>query len=508
MTSTDGGTRTARRRPNILLVMADQWAAASLGVYGCDVPGVSPHLDALAARGVTYERHYTPIPLCGPSRNALFSGMSPQSSGVVGNDVEPRPGTPFVPSLLRAAGYRTAGAGKFHFTPHSNYPPADLSHLGFDEVEVTEDTKHGPWLDWVAAGHPEYYERALATAWPMPYLRSLPPDGRDATDEWDRARRTHLDPLRAPPYRRIFHPSPLPAELHQTSWITDRAIAHLDEMARADDPFFQFVSYVDPHDPYDPPEEWASRYDWRDMPPPVPQEWSRGDGPWQYAAFQDSKFELDSFDDEAWARLRAAFYASCAFVDDQVGRLLRHLRETGLEHDTLVLFTTDHGDVIGDHGLLMKGPWHYDRTIRCPMLVAGPEVAAGRRFAGLTGHLDVMPTLMAAAGVGAPAGEGRPLPLTGPELAAEKGHARLVVETNTSYVAPADPVRTLLTDDGWRLTVFPGQRYGELFDLRSDPDEQLNRWRDPDCLQRRLSMTEQLVAAMAEPAVLGRRDDT
>lgn len=497
-----------QRRPNILLVMADQWAAASLGAYGCDVPGVSPHLDALAARGVTFERHYTPIPLCGPSRSALFSGMSPQTSGVVGNDVEPRPGTPFLPRLLRDGGYRTAGVGKFHFTPHSNYPPTDLSHLGFDRVEVTEDTKHGAWLDWVASAHPEHYERAFATAWPMPYLRSLPPDGRDGSEDWERARRTHLDPLRVPPYRRIFHPSPLPAEVHQTAWITDRAIAQLDEAADVGEPFFHYVSYVDPHDPYDPPAEWASRYDWQTMPPPVPQEWSRADGPWQYAAFQDSKFEIASFDAEAWARLRAAFYASCSFVDDQVGRLLGRLRETGQERETLVLFTTDHGDMVGDHGLLMKGPWHYDRTIRCPMVVAGPGAASGRRFPGLTSHLDVMPSLLKAARVQPPACEGRPLPLSEAELTTDPGHARLVVETNTSYVAPADPVRTLLTDDGWRLTIFPGQAYGELFDLRADPDEQHNRWRDTDCLHHRLSMTEQLVAAMAEPAVLGRRGST
>lgn len=491
-------------RPNIVMILADQWAAASVGAYGCGVPNVSPHLDQLAESGVVYERHYTPIPICGPSRNALLNGRSPMVSGMIANDVEPRADTPFFTHDLRAAGYRTVGVGKFHFTPHTNYPPTTLEHLGFDHVEVTEDTRHGPWLDWIAAEHPEYFKRALATTWPMPYMSSLPPDGRDATVEWELARSEHLDPLLRPPFRRIFHPSPLPAELHQSSWIANRAIANLDKLATTDAPFFLYVSFVDPHDPYQPPEPWASRFDWRTMPKPIPQEWDRRSGPWQYARFQDTKFELDTFGDETWARLRAAYFASCAFVDDQVGRLLRSLEEHGLKDDTIIVFTTDHGDVIGDHGLLMKGSWHYDKTIRCPLIISGPGIAQGARFGGLTSHLDMRPFVLHVAGLDVPPSEGQVLPTSPEGVAADPGHHWIVVETNTSYVAPADQVRTLISADGWRLTVFCDQNYGELFNLNKDPTEQHNLYTEPDHLQRRLDMTEQLVAAMAAPAVVGR----
>lgn len=495
------------QQPDILLILADQWGAASVGAYGCDVDGVTPHLDALAARGVRYDRHYTPTPICGPSRNAMLTGRSPSVTGVVANDIEPRADIPFFTQELREAGYGTAGVGKFHFTPHTNYPPSDLDHLGFDDVQVTEDTRHGPWLDWVAAEHPQHYEAAFATAWPTPYLASLPPDGRDARPEWAAARARHVEPLTRPPYRRIAHPSPLPEEVHQSTWIADRAIADIRACEAAPTtPAFHYVSFVDPHDPYDPPQSWAERFDWRAMPAPVPQEWARAGAAWEYGAFQDSKFELDTFDEETWARLRAAFYASAAFVDDQIGRILQAVEESGRE--TLVLFTTDHGDLIGDHGLLMKGPWHYDKAIRCPMVVAGAGTAEGAAVGTLTSHLDLRPTILDAAGVDAGMGEGRALPRRPDELLEPAPRERLLVETNTSYVAPQrDQVRTLITADGWRLTIFCDQAYGELFDLLNDPQEQHNVFDDPGHLGRRLAMTEALVAESAA-AVMARYDQS
>lgn len=497
---------TAGTRPHVLLVMADQWPASALGCYGSPVPDVSPAVDRLAVEGVLFERHHTPIPLCGPSRAALFTGSSPLASGCVANDVEPRPHTPFVSALLAQAGYRTFGAGKFHVSSLRRPPPTDLTHLGFQDIALTEDPKHGAWLDWVRTEHPDHYEQALAVSWPMPYLDDPGPDGAPPLRAaWEDAYRRHLEPLQQPPHRRIVHPSPLPAELHQSTWITDRALEALDRAAAGRDPAFTFVSYVDPHDPYDPPEPYWSAADPGAVPPAVPQEWTREASPWQYREFVDTRFELSTFTEATWALLRGAYYAGCRFVDDQIGRLLDGLEERGLAQDTLVVVTSDHGELAGDHGLLMKGPWHYDATTRCPMVVRGPGVAQGARFAGLTSHLDVLPTLLAAAGVEHGPTEGRPLPLTAARLAQDPGHEHLVVETNTSYLADPDPVRTLLTADGHRLTLFPGQEYGELFDLRADPQEQVNHYPDPAWATRREGLTRELVGALAEQSVATRR---
>lgn len=432
---------------------------------------------------------------------------------MTGNDDQPDPArAALVTHHLREAGYHTAGAGKFHFTSYRTYPPDSLDHLGFDEVSVTEDPKHGSWLDWIAAEHPEHYDQALATTWPMPYLSDYPPDGRDLRPAWEAAVAHHLTPLQQPPNRRIVHPSSLPAGLHQSSWITDQALRMIDR-APQDQPLFCYVSYVDPHDPYDPPEPYWSRYDWRDLPAPAAREWGPGAQPWQYPEFVSRMFELDTFDDETWARLRAAFYGSCRFVDDQIQRILTHLDRTGLGDNTVVLFTSDHGDVIGDHGLGMKGPWHYDQTIRTPLIMAGPGVACGTRQTGLSSGLDVCPTLLDLAGV--PVATTRDDPVApGPYLGrvlpyrsgADRagGHGRLLVETNASYLSERDPVRTVLTADGWRLTEFPGQTYGEMFDLTADPHEQHNHYTDPAHTDRRADLTNELVAATCDASLIGR----
>ncbi|SEE61366.1 sulfatase family protein [Ruania alba] len=499
---------TATEQPDILLILADQLPAAALGSYGCTVPSVTPHLDALAERGVRFDRHYTPVPICGPSRVALLTGCSPAVTGGVANDSPRHPDVRYAPQDLREAGYTTTGIGKFHLVPHSEYPPDDLDEFGFDHVEITEDTKHGPWMDWIAQEHPERVDEAFATTWPAPYLSAMPPDGRDERDRWEQAQQRHLAPLAAEPHRPIVHPSPLPAELHQSTWIADRTIHHMQERD-PDRPMFLYASFVDPHDPYDPPEPWWSFVDPDDVPSPVPQEWDRHNAPWQYPAFQDTKFGLDTFDEGTWATLRAAYFGSLAFVDEQIGRILTALRDSGRERDTLVLVTTDHGDLLGDHGLLMKGPWHYDSCIRVPMIAAGAGTEVGASFDGLTSHLDLRPTLLSAAGIDAGPSEGVRLPRSTTELSDHQGHDHLVVETNTSYVAPAgDQVRTLLSADGWRLTVFPDQEYGELFHLVDDPQEQTNRYDEPGCLQRRLQMTEELVAAMAAPSMAQYRPGT
>ena len=367
-------------KPNILMIMADQWAAKNLGCYGCKVPGVSPHLDALAARGRRFERFYANVPVCGPSRACIFTGRSPAATGVYHNNIEIAPATPLFTPLLRAQNYHTWGVGKFHFSPMQQFPPASFDELGWDEVEVSEDPKHGPYLDWMWKQHPEHYETALAMSWPMPYLDNYPPDGHDLRPRWRAAYERHLAPQKRAPNRPIFHPSPLPRELHQSRWIADRAI---ERLANCDGqtPFFGFVSFVDPHDPYDPPAPYDEMFAPNAVPPPVPREWTDDWGARDYLKFRETMFEIADFSAEDWARLRALYFGSCRFVDDEIGRVLAALAARGLDANTTVIFLTDHGDLVGDHGLLMKGPWHYDGCVRCPLIVAEPNIAPRNRRA-------------------------------------------------------------------------------------------------------------------------------
>ncbi len=476
-------------QPNILFIMADQWAAASLGCFGCDVAGVTPNLDELARRGTRFSRFYANVPVCGPSRATIFTGRSPAAHGVWHNNIEISLDTPLFTQHLRAAGYRNWGVGKFHFSPMQLPPPTDLQHLGFDEVSITEDPKHGPYLEWIAREHPDFYPPALAMSWPMPYLQNYPPHGENLFPAWQEAAKKWVEPQKSAPFRGIFYPSPLPMELHQTRWIADCAIARL-EKHDASQPFFGFVSFVDPHDPYDPPAPYAQMFEPREMPPPIAQEWTRDFCARDYAKFQDSMFEIKNFDADDWAQLRALFYGSCRFVDDEIGRILAALRRSGLDENTVVVFLSDHGDLIGDHGLLMKGPWHYDKVVRCPLLVSGPQIPRNEVCEALSCTLDIAPTILELAGVEAP-------PLEGKTLLNGEGWSEIALQTNASYVNTRGGCRTLVSDKGWRLTLFPEGDYGELFDLKNDPNEQNNLFRDVKHQTRRLEMAERLVGAMA-----------
>lgn len=452
-------------RPNILFVMADQWAAKSLGCYGASLP-VSPTLDALAARGTRFARHYANVPVCGPSRACIFTGRSPAAHGVWHNNIEISPDTPLFTTALQNAGYDTWGVGKFHFSPMQEPPPRSFSQLGFSRVEITEDPKHGPYLEWIRREHPAFYETALAMSWPMPYIENRA--------EWQRVYDRFLHPQKAG-FGQIFYPSPLPEELHQTTWITDRAMAQI-EAAPRDAPFFGYVSFVDPHDPFDPPAPYATMFDPDDIEVPTPPSWTREGGARLYAEFAEKMFGIRDFSARDWAKLRALFFGSCRFVDDQIARLLAALEARGLHENTVVIFTTDHGEMAGDQGLLMKGPWHFDACVRCPLIVAGRGIEPNAVRNDLSCTYDFAPTILGLCGV-----EHEFSTPTNRDLLAKNANLaprNLVLQSKASYVSQNSGAISLVSEENWRLTLFPEENYGELFDLSADPDEQNNLFFD------------------------------
>ncbi len=261
-------------QPNIVFIMADQLAAAMLHCYGGTVDS-TPTLDRLAADGVRFDRCYATHPVCAPNRATILTGRSSCIHGIITNNYTLLPDNTTYAQVLQALGYRTGGFGKFHQTPMHTPVPESLTYLGFGESTVTEDPKW-PWLDWVAREHPEHYEAALAMCWDWPNHPSDPRIGDRAE-----ARRKHLQSLvDAEPWP-LMHASPLPPEVHDTTYITELGLdfmqRHLAE--HGDQPFFCHISYVDPHDPYDPPEPYASMFDPDAMPEPLPAEWLDGDYP-------------------------------------------------------------------------------------------------------------------------------------------------------------------------------------------------------------------------------------
>jgi choline-sulfatase len=454
---------------NTVLIQTDQLAAKWLECGAAD----TPNLHRLAREGMRFTRCIAHNPVCMPSRASMLTGRSSRHHGVLLNGYELGHDLPTFAQVLQRNGVRTVGFGKFHLQCHLRSAHNDVRPYGFDEARVTEDIRAGDWLDWVRAERPEAYERALATVWPTPHLREYGPERENLLPKVLDAARRH------PPRRaaKLAWPCIVPEEATQTRWIGDLAC---QEIGKAHAPFFLYVSFVAPHDPYDPPSRFLDRVDGSRIPEPVPAAWQND--PLAPALFRNSAGlePLVGLCADEWRTMRHYYLASLAFIDDQVGRIVQAIEERGLRDTTRVLFTSDHGDLLGDHGLPYKGAWHYDACVRVPLIAWGPGIRSGVCDAPVE-TMDLYPTVLDLAGAkDSPATEGRSLM---PWMRGERP-ARWRSEAYSESYATYDNVeqrnwaRTVRTSD-YRYTLYAAGGGEMLFDLRADPDEQRNLAGDP-----------------------------
>jgi arylsulfatase A-like enzyme len=315
--------------------------------------------------------------------------------------------------------------------------------------------------------------------------------------------------------------SALPAELHASTWIGDQAVDFVRTSA-GEAPFFLWASFPDPHPPLCPPKAYADRYSADEMPLPRRRPGELADKPAHFRGEADAQepgwrpfgrghVAHEPRDDRADAQARAAYYAMIEQVDHNVGRVLAALEATGQLERTIVMVIADHGELLGDHWLDGKGPWHYDGCTRVPFLIRYPAAfPAGSVVEGFASQCDVAPTVCELAGVpyttwppadesyaGGRLAEPGVLPdVQGVSLvAAGRGAGpardRVLIETEWRWV-PGLHLKTLRTPE-WRLTVYAGRPTGELYDLREDPEEYTNRWADPASKGVRQELTAALL---------------
>ena len=474
---------------NVLLVTTDQQKATTMGAYG-DPLGATPRLDALAARSTRFTRCRTQNPFCQPARATILTGQYPSTHGVIRNGID-LPDEATAESLathLDAAGFATAFFGKAHFAsyfpdfptgrlesvPDSASVPPDWygPYFGFRHVELVTDVHNirlaphaGRW-NWGFGPPPmglHYARHLFRDGRERGYerLRLMQPEaaGRtwDATQSWK---------------------NQLPEEDHPTTWIADRAI---DWLSTVRQPFFAWVSLPDPHHPFDPPKPWCDRYTPADMlavlPPVHPDDldgkpdfqrmWSTG--------FRGTEWEWTNpgwsqFTTAEQCTILAHYYGMIAQLDHHIGRVLDALAARGLAEDTLVLFTGDHGDFMGDHQMMLKAPIHYEALIRVPLIVHGPGFGVGETVDDPVGTIDIAPTVFDACGLPMPAHlQGRSLRARGREWAL----------TEDDMLRGSFAFRTLTTGR-YRLTRDQVVlERSELYDLADDPGELTNRWDDP-----------------------------
>ena len=477
----------AQKRPNILLLMADQVRWDALGCYG-NTQIRTPNIDRIALSGSTFDNHYVQNPVCSPSRCSVLTGRYPKNHGTRDNGIPLRDSEITFPQVLRENGYLTAAIGKMHittqFVPKENEEddwPND--RYGFDIVHTTCDTKTGEYLNWLKEKSPADYAEVKLQG-----ERKMREDKASAADK----------DTSGPPqvYRSNINP-----KFHQSAWIADRTI-DLIEQATPEKPFFAFCSFVDPHHPFDPPEPYASLYDPDKLALPVRKEGEMEDKPPHFMrhltgrGYSNEKYDYRSLSDHAWGQVKAAYYGMITLVDENIGRILDALSAKGIENDTLILLTNDHGELLGDHGILFKGPFHYDSIIKAPMIVKWPGVVPmGSRYSQMTEHVDIMPTLLEYAGIRPPYGV-QGISMAG-ILRGDKGAGRAYAMTEFNCYDWGLSVKTLTGKD-YKITYYAGQNYGELYDRNADPNEFVNLWNHPDYAAVKAQMLKKLMDRIIE----------
>lgn len=404
----------------------------------------TPNFDRLCQSGVAFTHAFSPVPVCSPARDRLFTGADSKTLGEVNSHLCWRPTARSFHSVLAEAGYKTGGFGKMHFKPTRE--SHGFTHFALHEElqsggrEYREDDDYFVYLRDQGLGHIRYPCGVRGLLYSQPQT------------------------------------SPIPEEHHETKWVTDRAIDFIDTFHRV--PFLCFASWMQPHWPVHVPKQWADLYDNDEIDLPVWNDEEQAHLPWLSRLMRDCSDMADGGKDPAIDRIlraKALYYASISYIDHQVGRILDRLEAHGLMDDTLIIFTSDHGEMLYDH-LTVNKCVPYEPSVRIPMIVSGPGMRnPGTPADDFTTLLDIAPTIYEFTGVEPPTG----CPLAGASLLGDReevrGRQEVFSEIGTGITGGFVSIRTRK----WKYAFNHFGGLKQLFDLENDPHELQNLLLDP-----------------------------
>lgn len=468
-------------KPNILCFVMDQLRADHLGCYGN--PDVkTPNIDRLAERGVRCDQSFVANPVCMPNRASMFTGQYPQAHGLRYNGFTLPPSRVTLPEVLRQNGYQTASIGKIHISAGAH----EISNPKLkDPIQQYESQQYWQKNDsmplpyyglehvYLVDGHGDYvyghYKNELDREHPGMSEKLLPQN----------ASYTPGDHLRD--FKHGCWEQSIPVEHHYNTVIADKTINYLDQRDE-DKPFFLWCSFPDPHHPYTTPAPYSRMYDpqkilyspkrrdgeLEDLPPYMKEmvEGTSREMPWSY---QDS--------DENFRTMIAYTYGMISFVDDCIGRIMNHLEQSGLAENTIVVFLSDHGDMLADHGLNQKGPYLFESLVRVPTIWNCPDtVQSNQSSNAVVSTVDLCPTLLDFAGVKIPGCvQGRSYrPVLSNGTSEHRAWAYIEFD-NSAYTSQRQ-----IRSKEWAMTYDLRGETGMLFDLKNDPDELYNLWDNPN----------------------------
>jgi arylsulfatase A-like enzyme len=485
----------SRERTNILLIMTDQHRWDTLGCYG-QTACRTPHLDGLAERGVRFDAAYTPTSPCSPARAAIFTGLYPHQNGVLENDDPVNPAAPTMASELGRAGYNLGYVGKWHVD--RDKVPSDYGFRGKDfpgyGYPPTQGLVEGLRFMNRIKPAPHYAE----------YLRERglePPKVLEAYYGANPGQPGHeVHALQSGAIEQSF-------EAMVSAQTIDLLREFAQEREQTDKPFFLWANFWGPHTPILIPEPYWSMYDPASIPeePSFSETWERKPG---VQELFERFWGMRDWGWEGWREAIARYWGYVTMIDDLVGRILAALRELGLEENTLVVFTTDHGDMIGAHRLIEKGPFTYEESYRLPFVAAHPDCRTpGATSDEFVYSFDLLPTFCEVAGLEPPqslAGSSASILPTMLDAATSTGRDSIYTSFESQvFHAPNRMVRTRR----WKFVYNPSD-IGELYDLAQDPHELRNLIDLPETrqVQRELmALMRQHMVRVGDP-ILGRFD--
>ena len=445
-------------RPNILWICTDQQRYDTIGALGNQYVS-TPNIDQLVEEGVTFTHAYCQSPICTPSRGSFLTGMYPSAMHVNGNGNEYFPDSPpLVTRLLADAGYDCGLIGKLHLaSAHRRIEPRVNDGYRYWQYS------HAPRDDWET--------------------------GHDYAD-WVRSKGHILGEL-------TKSIDGVPAELHQTTWCAEKTMEFIRH--ERDTPWLASVNIYDPHPPFNPPKTYRDMFNPADMPGPLFREsdleqqqkleaidfQSKGRPPEELdirspiLPQSPGTAEAASAGGRDAKTLQAAYYAMIKLIDDVLGRILETLEETGQRERTMIIFTSDHGETLGDHGLIQKGCRFYEGLVRVPLIFSLPgHFEGGLRSDALVGLLDKTPTLLELTGLEIPDRmQGMSLlPILKGEASPAYHRDFVRCEFYDAIDQPDGTFATMYRDRRYKLVIYHGHAHGELYDLETDPGEFENLW--------------------------------
>ncbi|OWV46173.1 sulfatase [Mameliella alba] len=513
--SHDGRSWTLSDRPSFILFITDQHRADFLGCYGHPLVK-TPNIDAMAAQGVSFDRFYVSSPVCMPNRASLMTARMPSSHGVRSNGIPlSKQNVTFV-ELLKDAGYKTALIGKSHLQNFTGKPailPRSETRPGFYRASgaLAEAVRHDLLSPVYSQEEPDFWAgpqpRVETPFYGFDHVELVTGHGDEVGGDytaWLLERCPEAASL-VGPTNQLDHDyvcpqavrTAVPEELYSTSYIAERAMAWLEENGDQEQPFFLMVSFPDPHHPFNPPGRFWDMYAPENFP--VPEAFQRNDWtpPPHVAGIMEER-------EAGRAALKGMGTIGCSpreaqeaqaltcgmisMIDEAVGRV----RSLPAAQEAIGIFTSDHGDHLGDHRMLLKGAEHYEQLIRVPFIWSEPgDGKAGTRADQIGQTHDIGPTILERARIESAIGmQGRPLLEGGRDAAlVQYDHQK---ENPNIGIGPR--VHTLRTER-WRLSLICGVEWGELYDLEADPGEFVNLWDCPDHAGVRAHLTERLARA-------------